>query len=178
MTRKTAESYLAVFEFVEEKLFNLEPTETITDYEEGLRLAIKTRWPNGRIKGCLWHYKRAIEKKCKSLGMHKLFKKNKRARKIKTMLTNLPLLPEHLLIDGYNSIKNFTRRNKLDRRFKEVFSYFEGYWIKQVYIHTQVSLIFFMVRIYNDKNTRLTYVCTLHPTVWILTFPIYSKNLE
>lgn len=134
MTRKTAGAYSGLFEFVEKKLFNLEPTETMTDFEEGLRSAIKSRWPNASIKGCLWHFKRAIEKKCKSLGMHNLFKKNKVARKIKSMLMNVPLLPEHLLVDGYQSIKDFTHRNKLNKRFEEVFSYFEGYWLKQVYL--------------------------------------------
>lgn len=133
MTRKTAEAYSALFEFIEKKLFNLEPTETMTDFEEGLRLAIKIHWPSTSIKGCLWHFKRAIEKKCKTLGLHNLFKKNKLARKIKTMLTNVPLLPEHLLVDGYKSIKDFARRSKLDKRFEEVFSYFERYWLKQVY---------------------------------------------
>lgn len=130
MTRKTAEAYSGLFDFIGKKLFNLEPTETMTDYEEGLRLAIKICWPNASIKGCLWHFKRAIEKRCKSLGMHNLFKKNKLARKVKAMLTNLPLLPEHLLVDGYQSIKDFARRNKLNKRFEEVFSYFEGYWLK------------------------------------------------
>lgn len=134
MTRKTAESYFAVFKFIEEKLFKFEPTEMMTDYEEGLRLAIKNRWPNTRIRGCLWHYKRAINKKCKSMGMTSLFKHNKHARKIKTMLSNLPLLPEHLLIKGYDSIINFTRSKKLNKRFQNVFSYFEGYWIKKVLI--------------------------------------------
>lgn len=129
MTRKTAESYIAVFEFVEEKLFKLEPTETMTDYEDGLRLAIETRWPNASIKGCLWHFKRAIEKKCKSLGLQKLLKKNKFARKIKTMLSNLPLLPEHLINEGYDSVKDFASRKRLDKRFKEVFAYFKRYWI-------------------------------------------------
>lgn len=132
MTRKTAESYFAVFKYIEDHLIELEPTETMTDYEDGLRLAIKNRWPSARIRGCLWHYKRAIDRKCKSLGMSNFLKKYKDARKVKAMLGNLPLLPEHLLLEGYNGIKEFARSKKVNRRFAQVFSYFENYWLKQV----------------------------------------------
>lgn len=132
MTRKTAGSYGAVIKFIEDNLIKLQPTETMTDYEEGLRLAIKNRWPETRIRGCLWHYKRAIDKKCKNLGMTSFLKKNKHARKVKAMLANLPLLPEDLLIEGYESIKKFAIRKRVNRRFAPVFSYFESYWLKQV----------------------------------------------
>lgn len=77
MTRKTADSYLALFQFIEEKLFLLQPTEFMTDFEEGMRLAIQKHWPNVRRGTCWFHFKRAVNKRCRSLGMMKLFRKKK-----------------------------------------------------------------------------------------------------
>lgn len=145
MTRKTAEAYHAVFKYIEDNLIKLQPAEMMTDYEEGLRLAIKNCWPNTRIRGCLWHYERAIDKKCKSLGMTKFFKKNKHAKKVKAMLSHLPLLPENLLIEGYQSIKKFARNNRVDRRFARVFSYFESYWLKKVRLQSVVIILWLRI---------------------------------
>lgn len=132
MSRKTADAYFAIFNFIKKHLFDMQPAEIMTDYEENMRAVIKKYWPNVRIKGCLFHYKRAIQRKCKSLGMTKLFKRNKNARKIKAMLMNLPLLPEHSITEGYKSIKSFATKNRLSKSFADLFSYFEGYWLKKV----------------------------------------------
>lgn len=134
MTRKTAESYLAIFEFIEERLFKFEPKEFMTDFEEGMRSAIRKRWPNVRIRGCWFHFKRAVNKKCRSLAA-KLFRKNRTATIIKDMLTNLPLLPENQILEGYRCIKCFARKKQLSESFKSIFAYFERYWLHQVKTH-------------------------------------------
>lgn len=131
-TRKTSESYLAIFQFIEEKVLKLEPAEFITDYEDGMRKAIKTHWPNVRVRGCWWHHKRAVHKKCVSFGMATLLRKNRNVRLVKNMLTNLPLLPEEKIHEGYGSVVEFAREKKLLNRFGRVFSYYEEYWLKQV----------------------------------------------
>lgn len=132
LTRKTTESYVAVFRFIEEKLFKLEPTEFITDYEDGMRLAIRTCWPDIHIRGCWWHLKRAVHKKCVSFGMTRMLRKNKTGRQVKNMLTNIPLLPEHRIQEGYQSVKSFAGKKKMLSWFQPVFSYYEDYWLKQV----------------------------------------------
>lgn len=138
MTRKTEKAYAAVFKLIEEKLFKLEPKEFMCDFEEGMRCAIRKHWRNVRIRGCWYHYKRAINRKCTSLGMLKLFKRNRYARMTKNMLTNLPLLPDHQIIEGFQSIKKFTRTKRISEHFNAVFGYFERYWVAQVRI-TQIS---------------------------------------
>lgn len=52
MTRKTAQSYLALFEYIEQKLFELDPKEMMTDFEKGMRKAIKICWPDVILRGC------------------------------------------------------------------------------------------------------------------------------
>lgn len=123
---------MAIFKFIEENVLKLEPAEFITDYEDGMRLAIKKRWQNVRVRGCWWHHKRAVHKKCVKLGMAKLLRNNRNVRLVKNMLTNLPLLPEEKIHEGYESVLAFARGKKLFNRFDKVFSYYAEYWLKQV----------------------------------------------
>lgn len=104
----------------------------MTDYEEGLRLAIKSCWPNASIRGCWWHFKRAVQKKCISLGMAGKFKNSATARQIKRMLTNIPLLPEESIMEAYTKVKEFALKTKMNYAFQKTFSYYENYWLKQV----------------------------------------------
>lgn len=135
MTRKTAESYSAVFKYIEEKLhFKFKPVEFMTDYEDGMRLAIKRRWPNAIIKGCWFHFCRAINKRYLKLGLNRI--KNKHSRRICRMLMSIPLLPPHLIHEGFEAINKFARKHRLFKRFASLFSYIQRYWLGQVkFIH-------------------------------------------
>lgn len=120
MTRKTAEAYRAVFKCIEERLFELKPAEFMTDYEEGMRSAIKKHWPNVVIRGCLFHFDRAIQRKCNSFGLMRTLKKNFNARKIRGMLMSIPLLAANQIEEGYGHIRKFALRKKLNDRFGSV----------------------------------------------------------
>lgn len=132
MTRKTSEAYVAVFEFIERNLLELKPVLFMTDYEDGMRSAIRKRWPNVQIRGCWFHLKRAINRKCRSFGLKRTMDQNPNARKVREMLVSIPLLPSTQIHEGYNSIKKFARGKQLGKRFANLFSYFERYWLKQV----------------------------------------------
>lgn len=132
MNRKTPECYGSAFQFIEQKFLALEPSTIMTDYEDGLRKAIRKHWPGVDIRGCWWHLKRAVHKKCMAIGMGKLLNKSAEARLIKRMLTNIPLLPADLIKEGFNSVKEYAAKKKMIRNFDEVFTYFENYWLKQV----------------------------------------------
>lgn len=104
----------------------------MTDYEDGMRLAIKKQWPKAAIHGCWFHYKRAINRKCRSFGMKRILDKNANARKVKEMLMNIPLLSSEQIHEGYANIKEFAAQKRVERCFAELFGYFERYWLKQV----------------------------------------------
>lgn len=131
MTRKTSKAYSAVFEFVEERIFVMDPAMFMTDFEEGMRSAIKQRWPDVDINGCWFHYKRAVSRNISSLGMKKLLDRNFNARMLKRMFLNLPLLPENQTLEGYECIWKFANKKKLNESFANVFTYFQ-YWLNQV----------------------------------------------
>lgn len=131
MSRKTTESYMAVFDFVEQKIMKLDPSSFMSDYEDGLRSAIRQYWPGVPIYGCWSHFKYAVKRNCNSLAPKKLFEKNGVAREIKRMLQNIPLLPEELIIDGFNEIKSYAQKKKLSKSLDPIFKYFENYWLKK-----------------------------------------------
>lgn len=134
MTRKTSECYKAVFQYIERNILKPEPSIAMTDYEDGLRKAIKERWPNVDLRGCWWHHKRAVHRKCISFGMAKLFNRNAEAKIIKRMLTNIPLLPIESIREGFNSVVEYARKKNLLEPFKKTFAYYEQYWLSQVCI--------------------------------------------
>lgn len=60
MNSKKQKCYEAVFRYIEEKVINLNPKSFHTDYEAGLRGALRTTYSNVQLKGCwlvfLTHY--------------------------------------------------------------------------------------------------------------------------
>lgn len=146
MTRKTTESYLAVFEFIEERVFKLKPAEFMTDYEDGMRCAIRKHWPNTILRGCWFHLKRAIGRRCNSFGMQRLFNNNSNARIVKDMLTNTPLLPSDQLLEGFKTIQDYAKRKNLDDKFTDIFKYFSRQWLSEVRLYTFTSPFCFFVK--------------------------------
>lgn len=130
-TRKTAKSYIALFEFIQKKLMLLIPAEIMTDFEEGLRLACKKTFKDFILRGCWFHFCSALRKRCNKLGMKKFVQLNPVAKFVLKALMSLPLLPAHQIVEGYESIKNFASKLNL-LRFPELLQYFESYWLKKV----------------------------------------------
>lgn len=104
----------------------------MTDYEDGMRLGIRRRWPNVRVRGCLFHFKQAINRKTKKLGMKRFLDKNINAREVKAMLANIPLLPSTQIVTGFSAVKIYATEKNVDKNFAKLFTYFGNYWLQQV----------------------------------------------
>lgn len=130
MTRRTAECYEAVFRYIENNIFQLEPSVFMTDFEGGLRNAINSFYPRARLRGCWFHYCSALNKKATALGLKKFFKNNSSARLIKHELMCLPLLPADSITTGFKIVERHAQREKVYERLDVFFQYFEKYWIK------------------------------------------------
>lgn len=133
MTSKSQQCYAALFEFIETHIFHMEPNEIITDFEDGLRNAIRNQWPEVILRGCWYHYSVCICKKFIALGLGTLLKTNRFARQIKSMILCLPLLPVPLFNEGLNFIKKRAKNRGLSARLNPFFNYF-NYWAKQVLV--------------------------------------------
>lgn len=132
MTKKTTEAYLDVFDFIEQ-FFKLEPAVSMTDFEDGMRIAIRIRWPNCDLRGCEFHYKYAINRRCKAdTNLKFLLENNANARKIKNMLHSIPLLPKNRILEGYKAVKLWAKNRKLHVKMADLFSYYERQWLCEV----------------------------------------------
>lgn len=138
MTKRTAKSYEALFRFIERKVFRLKPSEIITDFEGGLRKALKIVYPNIILRGCWFHYCQAIRKKCRKLGLQSFFESNIEAHNIYHQLLILPLLPPENFSEGYGIIKRRARAEGLLQRLRSLFNYFDSYWLPEVRISAYI----------------------------------------
>lgn len=133
MTSKSRECYAAVFKYIEEHVYEMQPDEIITDFEDGLRAAIKQQWADVILRGCWYHYCVCICQHLIKLGLGPLLKRNADARRVKNMVLCLPLLPSELFDQGLEYIKNLAAKKRLSKRFSAFFAYF-NYWVQQVKI--------------------------------------------
>lgn len=132
MSNRTSACYQAVFKFIENYGFKLQPGEIMTDFETGLRHAIRIKYPNIQLRGCWFHYCQAIRKRLLMYKLGKLIKSDDQAFVIKRQIMNLPLLPPEHFLEGYRQIKSLIEKNGWKKNFEEFIAYFDRYWIKQV----------------------------------------------
>lgn len=131
MTHKSADSYIAVFNYIE-KFFELKPARFMADFEGGIRKSIRKRYPKADLHGCWFHYCSSIRRKFRSYGMAKLISDNRNVFIIYRMLLHLPLLPAKDIYRGFVVVKNEAKARKVSTHFKKAFEYFENYWIELV----------------------------------------------
>jgi len=132
MTDKRTSSYEAVFKFIEDNTFQMQPALFMADFETGLRAAIMNYFPQVQLRGCWYHYCASIRRRLMTLHMHRLITDDPAGLKIYRMFLSLPLLPKERILDGFNVIKTFARENRLFHEFKIFFGYFHDFWIQLV----------------------------------------------
>lgn len=151
MSNKTAECYEAVFKFIETNIFKLEPVNLMTDYESGMRKAILSVYAKSILRGCWFHFCAAIRTKCIRLGMNDVLNTNPNARFVQRQLMCIPLLPNALIEEGFAVVKKSAQNLKLTSVFRNLFDYFNKYWL------TEVGIIRFVFNIqFNSCLYHLT----------------------
>lgn len=184
MTGKSTALYLSVFEYIENKVFKLKPTQFMADFGSGLRSAINRFWPDAILRGCWYHFTAAIRRKLLSLHLYKLIEENSKAKFIYHAIHNLPLLPPEFILDGYNLIKIEAETYDLYNAFKEMFRYFESFWLTLVRKNSiscsllndnetdTHSIIFpiYLLQTQNEKNTLSVAHLTMRTTSSLESF--------
>lgn len=131
MSNRTAESYQAVIEYIEKNVFKLEPASLMTDWELGMRKALKTCYPNSILRGCWFHYCSSLKKKLLNLGLNGVLKSCADAKMIVQQFMSLPLLPKEHFGAGLNHIKSIIQQCQLSPTFRTFLTYF-NFWVNQV----------------------------------------------
>lgn len=144
MSKKSTEAYTAVFKYIEQNTFNLQPTKIISDFETALRNSVNVCYTQTKLHGCWFHYIRAIKKKILQLGLHSLLQSSPEARRIYNGILSLPLLPSEQFHGCYIFIKESAKKLDFYQKLEPFFEYYESYWITQVvrmFILQKMSII-------------------------------------
>lgn len=134
MTNKTHQCYLSVLNYIEENIFEMEPAEFISDFEGGMRKAIKICYPNSLLRGCWYHFCCAVSRNINQHGLIMLLRTNPNARMIKGEILSLPLLPQEHFNQGYNHIRNQVIEFGLQADFQAFFNDYFVYWLNEVFL--------------------------------------------
>lgn len=119
---KSEETYRRLFSFLKESLC-VEISYFKCDFETGLMNAVKSVFPNVELRGCYFHFNRAVWKKGKQVGLTD----SRVGKEIVRMTTNLPLVPVDKLIEGWTSIVNEAPKTEVMTKFAQ---YFDKQWLK------------------------------------------------
>lgn len=130
MTKKSQAAYTHLFKTIE-KSWSLRPTSISTDFEKGLRNALKNQYPTAELIGCWFHYAQALLRKAKKISRFLRFlNDNADAKKLFRKFKNLALIREDKIIIALSMFK--AEAKKFGSRFTAFITYFEEEWIKKV----------------------------------------------
>lgn len=102
MSNKTTESYKIMFNIIKSQLPGFKPAHFMTDYEAASMKAIQEVFPQAVIKGCFYHFARALWRK----AIEYKVTRPQSHKRIVALTTMLPFLPPNLIKDGWAYISN------------------------------------------------------------------------
>lgn len=124
LSHKTKTAYTTLFSLIKTQIPDWKPPTFITDFEEAAIQAIADVFPNADHQGCYYHFSNKLWRKSKQLGI-----KDKRKKRIVSLCSVLPLLPEERVMEGWEYVKSqvldFSDRSDLDKFMK-----YMNFWMK------------------------------------------------
>ncbi|KAL0882614.1 hypothetical protein ABMA27_001051 [Loxostege sticticalis] len=127
MSDKTQKSYNIVFSMIKSIIPMWEPQTFRCDFEKATINAIQEIFPQVTVKGCFFHYKKAIWKKGRELNLTKSIILKRQIE----LAAVLPLLPENLIMEGWFYVASQSPDTENSDRFRQ---YVISQWIKEDFI--------------------------------------------
>ena len=141
MEGKSREDYDAAFELTNELFPEFSPVNGMADCEAASRASAQQQFRGLLVRSCWFHYCQAIIQKIKSLGLIKVFKKNKSFADWVRKLMAVPLLPHYHMEAMYRELLQKTFNFSEDanfRKFRKFKQYMDSYWASKDF--TQLSV--------------------------------------
>lgn len=137
MNSKKSECYESLFQHIEMSAMKLKPKSFHSDYESGLRKALRNAYEGVQLIGCWFHYCQAVRRKCRQTkGFFRSLLGHKNGYEIYKMLLTLPLLPQDKIPEGFVFIRKKVKNSKLSALLEPIFTYFDNWWLHSVkYLH-------------------------------------------
>ena len=93
LTGKYEEIYTAVYEGIHELVPQLTPINGMSDWEKGVKNAVKTQFPDIHLRGCHFHYSQCVWRKIQKLGLSNAYYTNSDFKTLIRTFMALPFLP-------------------------------------------------------------------------------------
>lgn len=134
-THRTMDTYTALYFCIQQASDRLlEPAEVVCDFERALIDAVGDQFPNADIIGCLFHFKQAVRRKMKSIGISNRAAGIAMAPGVLDMLTVVPI--EQVEVGGISWVKRQVKercRNDgvayVRSKWNIFWSYFKRTWL-------------------------------------------------
>lgn len=171
MERKTEKAYIKVFETLKTLLEATEVNLCMADYETALRKAVQKVFPEISVKGCFFHYKKAVLRRIRKLGLENADTPDEIICGLK-YASNLALLPQRFINTGIllaeSKIGNSPNSTKLSQ-------YLRNQWADK-----EISVFKDKVRTNNGSEAMHRRIISLlgqpHPSIFI--FLEFLQKLE
>lgn len=164
MNRKLEASYAHLFAYIDEHVLKLEPASFMTDFERGMRNALKTVWPAVEQYTCWFHFCQAVKRHSAQIPEFMSILRNEAATlRIYYEVMCLPLLPPTEMRQAFEELKTEAVA-KHGTLYETFMRYIESHWMKKVKIaYTypklyifQIVYIFLIGRARKDLRARPT----------------------
>lgn len=125
MERKTTQAYELVFRCLNRYLRGTEIKKSFTDYEYAVINAVKLVFPQCEIRGCFFHFSKAVSRRAEKLGLYKLANDTNTIKCGINYATTLALLPADLISEGIAVVEGKLTNSLRCRNF---ISYLKRQW--------------------------------------------------
>ncbi|XP_046806265.1 uncharacterized protein LOC124419747 isoform X2 [Lucilia cuprina] len=133
MSKKSKEAYKELLQYIQENIFDMDPSKCVTDYEQGLRAAINSVFPRSKLVGCWFHFCQAIRRSVtKQKPLLEFLRSSRNASLLYHKVLALPLLPPDLIKNSFKDIKSQIFLMDSNNIFLPFLKYFENQWINKV----------------------------------------------
>jgi hypothetical protein len=141
MSRKTTASYIAVFKYIEEKIFQLKPISFMTDYERAMRRGLYAVYPNATLNACWFHYSQAVGRKASKIpNFFKELAKDENLDRIYHKFLAFPLLPHAQTLNAFAMLKLAIDCRSKTHIFEPFIRYFSKQWLEKVSNNKKINL--------------------------------------
>lgn len=149
MSRRTKADYLAILYQIKSFLSE-SPSAVVMNFEPAVWSAFREVFEAINFRGCVFHWKQAVWRKIKELGLRKYYSRQSKSRRFLLEIMSLPFLPAEQIVATFQDFCNVIQPTH-NQSFHTLIEYVESQWINSnVFPPSSWSVFGQSVRTNND----------------------------